>query len=154
MRELVNDTLNRFDPEVPYSMKAENLVCGTIAQESDYGIYRKQLGGGPAMGITQIEPDTFEDIKLNFLKYHPNIESKIKKICGVSTLDFNELVLNDRLAICMCRVAYYRQKEAIPDTLEGQAAYYKKYYNTPKGKATVQEYINNYKFYILGEAMV
>jgi hypothetical protein len=151
MRKLVNEVLNKLHPEIPYSKKAEDLVCGTIAQESDYGLYRKQIGVGPALGICQIEKATFEDIKKNFLKYHKNIEAKICMVSHVSSLVFEDMLSNDALSICMARVAYFRQKEGIPETLEEQAAYYKKYYNTPLGKATVQEYIEKYKKYVLCE---
>jgi len=47
----------------------------------------------------------------------------------------------------MARIHYLRIADKIPSTLEGQAAYWKKYYNSEKGAGTVEEYIANYKKY-------
>ena len=50
------------------------------------------------------------------------------------------------LATIMCRLYYSRIKEPLPRAgdLPAMAAYYKRYYNTPKGKATEQQFIDNY----------
>lgn len=148
IRKLVHETLKQLEPEIPYSMDTENLICGTIAQESAYGKYRRQIGGGPALGIPQMEPATFHSIVDDYLDYRPHIWNKIAQISNVLSPNSNDLVDNDKLAICMCRVQYYRQKEAIPKDLVGWARYWKKYYNTYKGKGTVEEFINNYNKYV------
>lgn len=148
MRQIVSDTLKKLDPEIPYSLDAENLVLGTGAHESCGWKYRKQLGNGPALGLFQMEPATFNDICNNYLKYHPKITEKIKRICHVNVLNPIDLINNDRLAICMCRVSYYRQKEAIPNSIEGYAELWKLRYNTPLGKGTKEEFIENYNSYI------
>lgn len=148
MRQLVNDTLKKLDPEIPYSLDAENLVLGTGAHESCGWKYRKQLNNGPALGLFQMEPATFNDICKNYLKYHPKIVDKIKQISHVNVLNPIDLINNDRLAICMCRVSYYRQKEPIPNSIEGYAALWKLRYNTPLGAGTEKEFIENYNSYI------
>jgi len=148
MRQLVSDTLKKLDPEIPYSLDAENLVLGTGAHESCGWKYRRQLGNGPALGLFQMEPATFNDICKNYLKYHSNISEKIKQICHVSVLSAIDLISNDRLAICMCRVSYYRQKEPIPKSIEGYAELWKLRYNTPLGKGTEEEFIDNYNAYV------
>jgi hypothetical protein len=148
MRQLVSDTLKKLDPEIPYSLDAENLVLGTGAHESCGWKYRKQLGNGPALGLFQMEPFTFNDICKHYLKYHPQITEKIKQICHVTVLNSIDLITNDKLAICMCRVAYYRQKEAIPKNIEGYAKLWKLRYNTPLGKGTEEEFIKNYNSYV------
>ena len=147
MKELIEDTLNKLSPEIPFSEDAVNLVWGTGAHESAGFKYRKQLGGGPALSYFQIEPNTFNDIVSNFLKYKPKLVAKIKSICDVSELNSNDLYLNDRLAICMCRVHYFRCKEPIPNSIEGYAALWKLRYNTIHGKGTEQEFIDNYNRY-------
>lgn len=149
MRQLVNEVLKHLEPQIKYSLDAENLVLGTIAQESAYGKYRKQLGSGPALGICQIEPVTFNDIVSNFLKYKPELSDKIKQIAQVSEFNPSDLYLNDRLSICMCRCAYYRQKEAIPSTIEGYAKLWKLRYNTPGGAGTEKEFIENYHKFVI-----
>ena len=144
MRELVNKTLKLLDAEIKYSIHAENLILGTAAQESAYGKYIKQIGGGPALGKFQMEPETHNDIWKNFLKYKPRLARLILDISGVSNPDHRELENNDIYACAMCRVHYFRQKEAIPPTINGYAYYWKKYYNTEKGKGTIAKFINNY----------
>jgi len=149
MKELIEDTIKRLDL---YKPEVVELLLGTCAQESAFGKYRRQLGGGPALGIFQCEPATFNDIIENFLVYKSELMAKIIKISGVSRLNAKELIENDILATCIARVHYLRRKEAIPKDLEGQARYWKQYYNTPKGKGTVEEYIRNYKKYVLKKA--
>lgn len=148
MRSLIEKTLAEFGY---YSPDSANLVLGTIAQESAYGKYRKQLGGGPALGICQIEPGTFYDIVNNYLKYRPELIDKIKKVAEVEQLSVNDLYLNDRLSICMCRVHYLRVPEKMPTTIEGYARYWKRYYNTIKGKGTEVEFVRNYYLYVMND---
>ncbi len=88
------------------------------------------------------------------MRYHPDLAIKIMALSGVKSLAAEDMITNDALSICMCRVQYFRQKEAIPNTLRGYAEYWKKYYNTEKGKGTVQQFIDDYKFYILNKALV
>lgn len=145
LRSKITDVLQRLGA---YSADAVELLLGTCAQESAFGKYRKQLGGGPALGIFQMEPDTFNDIVKNYLAYRPELESKILSISGVTELKATDVENNDDLAICMARVHYMRVKEGVPSTLEGQANYWKKYYNTVKGAGTVEEYIANYNRYV------
>ena len=144
-RQLVNDTLKALNL---YTDDAVELVLGTCAQESAYGKYRRQLGNGPALGIFQMEPNTFIDILTNFLAYKPDLKARIMKVSGVTELKVADLETNDVLATCMCRVHYYRIKEPIPVDLQGWASYWKKYYNTPKGRGTDIEFMRNYKKYV------
>lgn len=148
MRHLVNSTILALKPEIKYSLHAENLVLGTGAQESAYGKYTKQIGGGPALGKFQMEPETHNDIWKNFLKYKPRLAKLILEISGLNEPDFKDLETNDTYACAMCRVHYFRVKEPIPTTLNGYAYYWKQYYNTPKGKGTISEFINNYLKYV------
>ena len=148
MRKFVEDTLQKFSY---YSTDAVNLILGTIAQESAYGKYRRQLGNGPALGIAQMEPATFNDIIKNYLRYHPEITERIKSVCHVNELNAINLINNDRLAVCMCRVHYLRVAKKLPTTIEGYAAYWKQYYNTVKGKGTETEFIRNYHLYVMND---
>lgn len=128
-----------------YSEDAVNLLMGTAAQESHLGKYRKQIGGGPALGIFQMEPATFNDIVNNYLRYKPELASRIERVARISRFKAEDIKNNDLLAICMARVHYLRVKEAIPSDLEGWARYWKRYFNTPLGKGTEEEFIANYK---------
>lgn len=132
-----------------YSNEAVNLLLGTCAQESAFGKYRRQLGNGPALGIYQMEPFTYNDCHINFLKYKPDLLAKILKVSGLDQFpDADEMVNNDVFAACMCRVRYLRAPGAIPETVEGQAKYWKQHYNTRLGKGTVEEYLKNWKRFL------
>lgn len=149
LRNLIEEVLRQLAtlPSYPSINRKEavELLMGTCAQESHLGKYRKQIGGGPALGIYQMEPATFDDIVENYLTFNPSLKSKIMEVSGVRGLKAGDLVNNDKLSTCMARVHYLRVKEAIPSSLEGQARYWKKYYNTPLGAGTEEEYKSNYK---------
>ena len=54
------------------------------------------------------------------------------------------LTSNMHYGAAICRFRYYRTPEALPDEegdLEGQAAYWKRYYNTPLGAGNEGKYI-------------
>ena len=56
--------------------------------------------------------------------------------------------MNPAYAVAAARFQYFRVPEKIPTTLEGQAKYWKKYWNTAAGKGTPEQYIIHYKHYI------
>lgn len=147
---VVRPVLKHLDPEIPYSENAENLVLGTIAQES-HGSYLKQLGRGPALGIIQMEPATHDDIWDNYLTYRDALTSKIDELELPHWLGLRgpgELVGNLYYATAMCRVHYFRKPGAIPGTIGGLAAYWKKHYNTHLGAGTETEFKRNYRRFI------
>lgn len=138
-----------------YSASAENLLLGTCAQESHMGTYIKQLGKGPALGIFQMEPQTYYDIHKNYLSYKTNL---IVDLANLSLLrrdpmtdqilpySHDKLISDMGLATAFARLAYYRQDEPLPehDNIDGLFYYYKKYYNSYIGKATLEEWRQNY----------
>lgn len=142
LRNLITSVLKEIGL---HSDNAVNLLMGTAAQESHLGKYRKQIGGGPALGIFQVEPATFNDIVNNYLRYKPELASRIERVARISRFKAEDIENNDLLAICMARVHYLRVREAIPSDLDGWARYWKRYYNTPLGKGTEEEFIANYK---------
>lgn len=144
MRQLINTTLHKLEPEIKYSLHAENLIYGTGLQESDNWKYRKQIKG-PALGLFQCEPETYKDIISNYLKYRPQLLKKIMEISHINRLNITDLISNDVFAICFCRVHYLRVSEALPTTPEGYAVYWKKYYNTYKGRGTEKQFLERYK---------
>ncbi len=144
LKELVESVLKDIDL---YSQDCVNLILGTIAQESALGYYIEQISG-PALGICQMEPNTFNDIMNNYLNYRDSLKNKILKTCNISEFKSESLKYNMALAICMCRIHYLRVSESIPNNVEGCARYWKKYYNTCLGKGTEEEFINNYNKYI------
>lgn len=143
-----------------YSLAAEQLVIGTIAQESQ-GSYLKQLGNGPALGLIQMEPATHKDIWMNFIRYKRAIRHALLLMTSDSVDEGYEqngwpdhvaLVWNLRYAIAMCRVHYYRKPEALPkaNDINALAEYWKEHYNTVHGAGTVEEFIKNFPYELYG----
>jgi hypothetical protein len=128
-----------------YSTAAVELLLGTALQESRL-TYIKQLGGGPALGLWQMEPDTHDDIWRNWLAYRHDLACKIKTICP--TARAQDLVGNNTYACAMARLHYRRVKEPLPPAGDrpGQAAYWKAHYNTILGRGTAEEYLHNWQF--------
>ena len=135
-----------------YSDSAVNLLLGTCAQESAMGRYIHQLGNGPACGIFQMEPATHEDIYANYLRYHHKLEDEVISL-GYMTNSYPEpedMIYNLKYAAAMCRVHYLRVPKALPnkDDVLGLAEYYKEFYNTHLGAATIEEFMSNYQRYV------
>jgi hypothetical protein len=122
-----------------HSVTAENLVLGTALVES-HGGFLRQVGGGPALGLWQMEPRTHDDIWENYLDFHPVLSSRVGELFTAAplTADSLELIGNLYYGAAMCRVHYRRVPAALPDNSpHGLASYWKRYYNTPLGAGTV-----------------
>ncbi|MBF0341097.1 MAG: hypothetical protein HQL95_09085 [Magnetococcales bacterium] len=133
-------TLQRLDL---WSSAAEELVLGIAVQESGLH-YLTQLGGGPARGLWQMEKATHDDIWTNFLHGHTKLGLNI--LGPYPKPDHSRLAWDLVYACGMCRAHLLRCPDALPTAgdLKGQAAYWKKFYNTPLGSGTVEQYITNW----------
>lgn len=60
-------------------LASEKLLLGTAIQESLL-IHRQQLGGGPALGLFQMETATHDDCWNNFLKFRVQLANRVKQI--------------------------------------------------------------------------
>lgn len=132
------------------SPAAEQLLLGTAIQESHLK-YRRQLGGGPGRGLFQMEPATHNDIWKNYLAYKKDLADKVSGLLSSSKADrLAELENNDKYAAAMARVHYLRQPAKLPEEndIQGMAAYWKKYYNTPAGKGKESQFIENWKRFV------
>jgi len=119
----------------------EDLLLGTAAQESHLGTFLVQIKG-PAKGIFQIEPHTHDSVWTNYLAFRPELAGKVDSL-GSENRDL-DLVANLAYQVAIARCIYLPIKEKIPDTREGQAGYWKAYYNTRAGKGSVDEYLSNF----------
>lgn len=138
-----------------YSHSAINLLLGTCATESNMGTYLKQKGNAPALGIYQMEHATFNDIFENYLTYRPMLMAKFKHCVdcsSLSTIVASDMIWNLKLATAMCRIHYLRISSPLPKAtdIRGLANYYKKYYNTEKGKGSIGKFIADYEAYVDG----
>lgn len=126
---------------------AEAMVLGTACQESHCGLWLVQLENGPARGIYQMEPATHDDIWDHYLAYNQDLAKRVNRwrVQYGNGMGADEMVGNLFYATAMCRIHYLRVEEPIPDTLPGQAAYWKRFYNTPLGAGTENEYIHSWQ---------
>jgi len=154
-REIIRDTLKELvvysGIDALYSEDAVELLMLTSAKETHLGDYLYQLNNGPAKGVFQIEPNTLKDLKDNYLKYNPRLEQAIK-IFDTPLPDEDDLTGNLFYQIVIARLIYYRVRYPLPSCkdIQAMAQYYKLYWNTVKGKATVEEAMNSYRHYVLG----
>ena len=146
-RDLVQRTLRDLNM---HSEAAVNLLLGTAAQESAFGTYLQQIGGGPALGVFQMEPDTEIDIWNNYLRYRLKYACAIQLYFNVELPSPIDLEANLAYQIVMARIHYLRVPEALPraDDVEGLARYWKQHYNTHLGAGTEKEFIRNYLRYV------
>lgn len=144
---IINPTLDKLGM---YSKSAVNLLLGTMAQESHFGTYIHQLGKGPALGVYQMEPNTHDDIVLNFIKHRNSLKNLIESKFGYYDFDSARLVYDLRYATIMSRLHYYRISEPLPteDNIEALAHYWKRYYNSIYGAGKEEEFVANYRKYI------
>lgn len=129
---------------------AEQLVLGTGIQESGLAA-RRQSGGGPALGLFQMEPATFLDVSHRGLNWRSPIQDKVERLLlPWETFGAEALALNDYFACAFCRFKYFLAVAALPtaDDLAGLAAYYKRVYNTPLGAATEAQYLMNWQHFV------
>ena len=141
LKDLIERVLNRIEL---YSPEASDLVFKTLKVESLLK-YVRQIKG-IAVGFGQCEPWVAVDICKNYLKYRPDLMKQVADTINVKlsyfTLPKEEdwawiLETNIAAMISFCRLHYRRIPKALPKkNLDEQWIYYKKYYNTERGKAT------------------
>lgn len=139
--------------ELPSDKNSVHLILGTAATESKFGTYLKQKNG-PAVGVFQMEPTTHDDLWINFIPHkHPECKEHLISACGkyIGTGWGTRMMTDLYYSIVMCRLHYMRFPETIPNSIEEQAVYYKKYYNTVEGKGSVIKYLEDYYHYVLGK---
>lgn len=129
---------------------AEVLLMATCAQESKGGTYLHQING-PALGIYQMEPETYQDL-ISYIQPKQALRQKLLSSCNFDVFPphQNEIVTNLKYATIIARLYYLRFPEPLPaaNDMDGIWKYYKKYWNTEKGKATQNEFYANYKAFI------
>ena len=148
MRTLVADTCAKLGSKYA-SEPAIDLVLATGIVESRYE-YIRQLGDGPARSFWQVEPSSAVDNLIHYLKHRPKLMQK----CAEATLvdlkhwqTYDEKLWEDILekniaaGIVHARIKYWRVPKRMPTTVEGQADYWKRYYNTEQGKGDPEHFI-------------
>ena len=131
-----------------YTPPAENLLLGTSAAESHCGLYTRQIAGGPARGIYQMEPATLDDIYINYLSYRPQLRTMVEEATGIIGPHIDRLEHDPIYASVLARIYYMRVRQPLPPDLPGQASYWKQHWNTPEGAGTVEKYIRAWRAFV------
>lgn len=135
---------------VMLSDDAVELLIFTCAVESNGGTYIKQLDG-PALGIYQMEPNTYNDIWQNYIVYRPPLGIILGHNFDAFRMPSEDRLMYDmRFATAMARIHYTRVTEALPPANNSQSIfdYYKAHYNSVLGKADSEGCLARYHSFI------
>jgi len=119
-----------------HSPNMVNLLAETMAVESDYGLYCKQMNG-PARGVYQMEPNTLNDLKTNYILYHPEYYEHL-----------DGTLMDMTYATITACLQYQRFNDPVPATRLERAYHWKHRWNTRLGKGTVRDYLRKASLYI------
>lgn len=138
--QVIRPTLNRLGL---WSAAAELLLLGTALAESGLR-WLRQKGGGPALGVYQIEPATHRDIWANYLAYRPEQRARVAALRAAAPEPEVQLMTNLAYATAIARLVYRRRPEPMPaaDDLAGLAGYWKAHYNTALGAGAPEDFMN------------
>lgn len=130
-----------MDPMGLWSWDAQQLILCTAAQESLFGVLGRRQIHGPARGLFGCELPTFRWLRAKYMTRWPHLTA----FC------FPDLESRDDVAVIFCRLRYLVIPEPLPDghDVKAMAAYWKRYYNTPAGKGTEDEFIEHALHYVI-----
>lgn len=139
--EVIDPVLRLLDL---YSRAASNLMLGTALAESGL-VHRRQIGGGPARGLFQIEPATFQDVYRRYLPRRTGLLTRVNGLLLANRTPADQLYDNDRFACAIARLKYWMCPLPLPraDDAPALAAYWLRHYNAG-GKGSVEKFLAAY----------
>tara|TARA_R110000824_G_scaffold6240_1_gene28919 strand:- start:1815 stop:2273 length:459 start_codon:yes stop_codon:yes gene_type:complete len=142
LKHVIRPTISSMDM---HSQAAERLLLCTAIVESNLE-WLKQHGGGPALGVYQMEPATVRDIYHRYLSSRELLKGKIEPFITLQTID-EQLVTNLAFATGMARMRYWMVPDALPAANDGPglADYWKQHYNTAGGKGNPAKFAAAFK---------
>lgn len=144
---------------------AVNLLLGTHLVESlsDGRVCVRQLGGGPARGIFQMEPATAKDIVARYAEQRPDIRTRIAAglhglvppdvawdeswtAAETAALEFR-LTTDIGFQVALARLRYFMDPAPLPDPddIRALAGYWKRVYNTAAGAGNPDKFVRFYR---------
>lgn len=141
-----------------YSDQAERLLMGTAAVESNFTNfeqgYRDKISGwhrkGPARGMFQMEPATFNDMigRVLSIKNNQALRDAVLATSVECPPLFLEITANHLFAAAMARVKYHSVHAHIPNSLGDQAQFWWTYYNGRSANGLKpKDYLNTWDEY-------
>jgi len=155
MKSLIEDVCTGMGEKFA-SDSAINLVLATGIVESRYE-YIRQMGDGPARSFFQVEAATAVDNLAHYLKHRTKLMAKCAEASVVDIKHWQnfdekkwEEILEKNIAagIVHCRLKYWRVPKRMPNSVEGLANYWKKYYNTELGAGDPEHFVEVYNKYL------
>jgi len=125
--------------------RAVPLLLGVAATETGLENIR-QVGGGPARGIFQLEPVTARDLHTWLMRDAPFTYVVVER-CGVKRFSLEALEQSLLYQIVLARTLFYvRDPQPLPEPqdIAEMARRYKVYYNTADGKGSEAKYRADY----------
>ena len=148
MLSVVKDTLEKMGAKYA-GQNAMLLVYRTGLVESKYQYIMQKGGSNIARGFWQCEPWVAVSLCNDYLKYRLSLMKKVADICYLDWKYFTNpkeedwrqiLTTNLTAGIVACRLHYWRVPKPMPKTLDEQAEYWKRWYNTTKGAGTEEHF--------------
>lgn len=164
LRRIISGVLFDLDIQIQRDYKlgtevAVELLMGTCAIESSLGHYFYQMGGGPAVGIFQLEPVTILDMIRRFMPQEPvtrwPLVQAVENVCMLKDLEWisddyliHLATTNIAFQICVARMKYLSSPKIFPKApvnVSALAIYWKNIYNTEEGARSTDDFIKTYK---------
>lgn len=120
------------------------LVLETSAQETDLG-FTKDPTEFAGMGICQFDRGTFYDTQK---RSAPEWRQPVLDSFGIdiNLVNWENLRYNIFLSFLFCRLKYKLVPEVIPETVDGRWNIYKTWYNSYKGDAKKDQYLESAEY--------
>ncbi len=152
-QQIIIPTLDHLSIEIPYTEAAVNLILLTAIAESDL-YHLTQVGGGPALGLLQMEPSTEDSLWQHQLRRkRPGLAGLIDDLSVTKLGRKINLAGNPFYQVAMARTKYFANPSPLPNIgdIDGMSEYYKVIYNTVKGAADLERVRSIYKFKVLDQ---
>lgn len=148
LRGYVRPAVESMGP--PYSdhqRSVEQLLIGTAAQESGGFLYLRQNSAGPALGLWEMEPDTFFDL---WRRCPLPLKDILRREAGSLDPQPEEMAWNHRFGAMMARLKYRDDSLPlpVPGNVSGMAWAWKHGYNSAKGAGTVEQFVFSWRRYV------
>jgi len=161
-RDCATNVYGTRAPTPAYGEAVARLLMGTAATESHLTARRQGnfsfATDAGAWGLWQTEQGSVGD-NVKMLTARPELRARaaaflygeqgdeeMEGLLQVGTHGLLRMIHSwDRLAVLHARLHYFHKSAPVPGDLEGQAAYYKRHYNTAAGKGSPEKYIADWR---------
>ena len=133
-----------------WSATAETLDLATAAHESGGFVHREQIGGGPALGLWQIEPFTANDTLDWLAGRHRDLLDKLNSLANNDLSEEQNLRDNDLYGAAFCRLIYFRKPFTMIEdaSVEWMAAIWGRWYQGRSDPVKEAAFIADYARYV------